>query len=298
MNRSTRRRGLRRVVIAFAAASLLTLTALVVGAGADSFFDVQSGTLTMTSDPGDFVGQGVSYSYATPQNTFTAQTFDWAGPDNQVAISMQGDASHLDDWQLRFAAPPGEPLTPGTYTGAVRTFVAQGPGQPGLDVFGQGRGCNTVTGSFTVLHATFEQHCNGDPPALRGEIDVSNPPPPPAVSAQVTIDANAQLTKSGNALVSGTLACSRAIDPTQSGIEVVVSEPTKEGTASGEGAFAIPADCGPTPTPWQVTAVSDAKTPFVKGTAGVTVYMRLVDPFYNIVIQPAPINTTVTLKEA
>jgi len=49
-------------------------------------------------------------------------------------------------------------------------------------VFGDGRGCNTLTGSFTVVEvvygngsvtsfdALFEQHCEGATPALRGEI--------------------------------------------------------------------------------------------------------------------------------
>ena len=57
------------------------------------------------------------------------------------------------------------------------------PTHKGLSVFGDGRGCNTLTGSFTILGissdaagnvtalaATFEQHCEGAAPALRGTI--------------------------------------------------------------------------------------------------------------------------------
>ena len=85
-------------------------------------------------------------------------------------------------FNLDFAAPNNQPLAVGTYTGAVR-YPFQASNQPGLSVYGDGRGCNTLTGSFQVLQvtygagntidafdATFEQHCEGFTPALRGEI--------------------------------------------------------------------------------------------------------------------------------
>jgi hypothetical protein len=50
-------------------------------------------------------------------------------------------------------------------------------------VYGNGAGCNDLTGSFDILairfgdagrvkrlHATFEQHCEAATPALRGEL--------------------------------------------------------------------------------------------------------------------------------
>ena len=70
----------------------------------------------------------------------------------------------------------------GVYENAAR-FPFQDPSQPGLSVSGDGRGCNTLTGRFEVnqvvyganneidaFWATFEQHCEGAAPALRGEI--------------------------------------------------------------------------------------------------------------------------------
>jgi hypothetical protein len=79
---------------------------------------------------------------------------------------------------------------PGTYNGATR-YPFQAPTAPGLDLSGNGRGCNTSTGSFVIqnlmfgpgnnvakLDATYEQHCAGETPALRGEVHVTNAPSP------------------------------------------------------------------------------------------------------------------------
>ena len=83
---------------------------------------------------------------------------------------------------LNFAAPNHAPLAVGVYTGATR-FPFNAANEPGLDVYGDGRGCNELTGRFEVFEivygagnqiqsfrATFEQHCEGGTPALRGEV--------------------------------------------------------------------------------------------------------------------------------
>lgn len=133
-------------------------------------------SLHMTSDPGDYIGQGQTYLYTPAGGTFDAQV--WG---NNTAVNISFRSLSFDHyWNLVFAAPSGAPLTPGTYTNAMR--FAEGTA-PGLDVFGDGRGCNMVAGSFQVLeaafgpantlvsfNATFEQHCEGALPALRGEI--------------------------------------------------------------------------------------------------------------------------------
>src|SRR5439155_17435526 len=132
----------------------------------------------------------------TPSDEFLAGT---DATNTSVRIrEISPDFSHF--WELDLSAPDGERLTTGTYAGAVRDAV-HGPGQPGLDVFGDGRGCNALSGNFTVLEATygpnryiesfdatFEEHCEGNVPALRGEVRIANtsPPPPPAV-VRITI---------------------------------------------------------------------------------------------------------------
>lgn len=97
-----------------------------------------------------------------------------------VSIDFSGGA--LGFWNLDFAAPMGATLALGTYESATR-FPFQSSTVPGLSVSGAGRGCNTLTGRFTVLEATygptgdvlafaadFEQHCEGGAPALFGAV--------------------------------------------------------------------------------------------------------------------------------
>jgi hypothetical protein len=134
-------------------------------------------SLTMTSDAGDYIGNGQTYFYAAGDGSFNAQV----NYDGGISIGFNGpNYSHW--WNLDFSAPGNQPLTAGTYLNATR-FPFQAATEPGLSVYGDGRGCNTLTGTFNVLQvvygpnntvtsfdATFEQHCEGAAPALRGEI--------------------------------------------------------------------------------------------------------------------------------
>jgi hypothetical protein len=304
-------RGLRNTFAAALAAVALVLTILAGAANASPSQLAQSGTLTMTSDAGDYIGQGLAYSYATPTNVFFATTRSWQGENNEVSVTMRTDAASTDYWVLEFAAPPGQTLTPGTYTDAVRV-VSQGVSQPGLDVWGMGRGCNALSGSFTVsdaafgpygyvqsFHVTFEQHCEGHVAALRGEVSVSNPPPPPPLSAQITVAPSAQLTRHGSATVSGTITCNRPVAPDRSFIQLVVSQSTKAGATDGVANVAVPGNCSTTPTAWQATALPiDPKTPFTKGRGSTRVWAELVDPFFDIFLIQDPLTATLTFTDS
>jgi hypothetical protein len=59
-----------------------------------------------------------------------------------------------DWWFLDLAAPSGQVLAPGTYTGAPRNPF-NSFAEPDLSVGGNGRGCNTLTGSFTISNVVF-----------------------------------------------------------------------------------------------------------------------------------------------
>lgn len=134
-------------------------------------------SLSMTSDTGDYVGGGEIHLYTPAEGTFTAEV----GPENSIRIFFSTPSfSHF--WSLEFAAPSGAPLAPGSYPNAMR-WPFHAPGFAGLSVTGDGRGCNELNGSFQILQvvygpnntvaafdATFEQHCEGATPALRGEI--------------------------------------------------------------------------------------------------------------------------------
>jgi hypothetical protein len=203
-------------LLAFVAAGSL-LIASSASARPDADTQVAGGSLMMTSEPGDYVGQGQSYSYATPTDLFLAGT-DVGGTGVRIREISPNFSNY---WELDFSAADGQQLIPGTYSNAVRN-VSQGQGQPGLNVSGFGGGCNRLSGSFTVLDATFgpdgyvqtfdatfEQHCEGNVPALRGEVRIANTsPPPPRATVQITVDSAGQLGAHGTATVHGTISCS------------------------------------------------------------------------------------------
>jgi hypothetical protein len=134
-------------------------------------------SISLVSDPGDFVGLGQTTFLTPADGTFSPST---SANNNSVNINFLGNQLGVF-WEFAFAAPAGQVLNVGTYPGAAR-WPFQASTQPGLSVFGDGRGCNTLTGNFVVLEAsysgttlnsfdaTFEQHCEGAAPALRGEI--------------------------------------------------------------------------------------------------------------------------------
>jgi hypothetical protein len=150
----------------------------------------ENGHLQLDSEAGDVIGQGQQRSFTH----MTDSTFQRQGGVSEIDVSVYTYTSRV--WGVQLAAPPGRTLTTGTYEGAVRARF-QGAGQPGLDVGGEGRGCNVLSGRFVIheldfarvgirrLRATFEQHCENAQPALRGEVLIGNPsaqppPPPPA----------------------------------------------------------------------------------------------------------------------
>jgi hypothetical protein len=131
--------------------------------------------LYFNSQPGDYIGQGIERTWTTDDGVFNA--FGEIS-SNVVEINFNG----TDWWYLDFAAPSGQTLQPGPYDGATR-YPFQSPTLPGLSVYGDGGGCNTLTGRFDVLEisytaggqidrfaADFEQHCEGMAPALFGSV--------------------------------------------------------------------------------------------------------------------------------
>jgi len=140
-----------------------------------------STVFSFQSPSGDYIGNGQSRSFDTSNaNFFGAVSCEYGAIDIWL---NQGEY----EWNLRFGAPYGTPLRPGTYSNAARQPF-QPAGSPGLDVGGEGRGCNRIFGSFTVtdavysvsgqirrFRATFEQRCElPTRPALTGEVSVSD----------------------------------------------------------------------------------------------------------------------------
>lgn len=150
-----------------------------------------TGTLSFSGSAGDFIAGRESYSYSTGKGDVL--TISAGSTGSTVSIAVTG--YNGDWWTLDFGAPGtvapinGKPavLVPGTYSGAHR-YPFNGNG-PGLSLYGNGRGCNTSTGSFTIIDAvfgppgyvqkfdaTFVQHCEGGTSAASGLVHISNPP--------------------------------------------------------------------------------------------------------------------------
>jgi hypothetical protein len=138
----------------------------------------------LQSEPGDYVGQGLDYEY-----TQADARFDVTAIGGRLVVTIAGDES----WTGVFQEPENlGTLTPGTWDEVTR-FPFHDPMVGGLEWSGEGRGCNTLTGAFTIERATytdgtltaidlrFEQRCEGGTPELFGEIhwDASDTTAPP-----------------------------------------------------------------------------------------------------------------------
>jgi hypothetical protein len=128
----------------------------------------QAGALTtylfVASSPGDYIGQGKSYTYP---NAFMT-----------LKPNFRGIAVNVGDWSMNFAAPGKFPLIPGEYRNARR--FPFNDDAPGLDFSGMGRGSNMLSGEFMVwefqqngpvitrLAVDFVQRSEGKGPPLFG----------------------------------------------------------------------------------------------------------------------------------
>jgi hypothetical protein len=146
--------------------------------------------VVLDGEAGDGISQGHTWTYVDPSKIFV---MDGTTP-GWLRVSVQAAAF----WWIDVRAPDGSTLVPGVYENAERASFAS-PGHPGLDVSGDGRGCNTVTGRFTVheaswagdgkpttFAATLEQHCDGATPALFVELRIGSTRPLAALATDAT----------------------------------------------------------------------------------------------------------------
>ena len=131
--------------------------------------------LSFSSDPEDYIGAGTSQRFTLDNATFHP-IVERSGGYLSVAINL---TDRRTSWGLVMIVPAGKLLAPGTYD----TTPSDTPTTHGFTFFGDGRGCSAV-GRLTIreivfgpavqslarLRASWEQHCNGGSPALRGEI--------------------------------------------------------------------------------------------------------------------------------
>lgn len=148
-------------------------------------------SINLISDSGDYIGAGKNYAYSLADSLITV-TANAA----RLSVSVRGDES----WRGEFQLPDTQTqLAVGVYTNLTRYgFHVASVG--GLSWTGEGRGCNTLSGTITInevvydgtnlvlIDLEFEQHCEGGTAALRGDIywdanDATSPPGPAALPA-------------------------------------------------------------------------------------------------------------------
>lgn len=147
--------------------------------------DLQPQTVTdawlhFDSDSGDYIGAGNQKVWTLVESNFTV-----VGSERDIRANVSGQG---DMWNIEFRAPSNGTLRPGVFLNAERAPFVTGKA-PGLEISGDGRGCNTLSGRFDIkevvwnqdgevseLDVLFEQHCEGGVAALRGELWVTTRP--------------------------------------------------------------------------------------------------------------------------
>ena len=162
--------------------------------------------VTLSSDAGDYIGAGRGYSYSQADSLIVV-----AANGGLLTVSISGD----ENWGAEFQLPDTyTQLEAGVYTNLTR-YPFHDSAVGGLSWSGEGRGCNALTGTLTIdevvydgtnlvsIDLSFEQHCEGDVAALRGDIywnanDVTSPPGPDTPPAGLWEPAAGALPDSGN----------------------------------------------------------------------------------------------------
>ncbi|EGM76632.1 hypothetical protein Rhein_3362 [Rheinheimera sp. A13L] len=145
-------------------------------------------TLYFTSDQGDYIGQGQTVLHQTEGSVvnYLSMFEQW----NTIRASIEYSENDQNyNWSLSFSAANGAPLTTGHYTGASR-HPFQPFNTPGLDFTGNGRGCNTSRGEFTIHEIAYSgdenspqldvlamdlvQYCEGGPTKIKASIRINS----------------------------------------------------------------------------------------------------------------------------
>jgi uncharacterized repeat protein (TIGR01451 family) len=146
------------------------------------------------SDPGDWVGQGLSRVYTPLNSVIWIGKSSFVAAGNHFEIRVDGDDHWIGDFQAMNTLPK---LVPGYYGDLLR-FPFHNPTAGGMDWGGNSNGCNVLDGWFVIdsvayagnalqsITLRFEQHCEHAVASVRGMIrwsadDLRQPLPPAAI---------------------------------------------------------------------------------------------------------------------
>src|SRR6185295_7874705 len=106
--------------------------------------------LMLDSQTGDYIGAGLQYRYGDSTSLWSVQSENGG---NLVRFSVDGNDSSWNTVAFRAPGAYTNRLVPGEYTGVARASFSYPAA--GLDAYGNGRGCNTITGRFTVYESVY-----------------------------------------------------------------------------------------------------------------------------------------------
>ena len=135
------------------------------------------------STAGDYIGQGATVKGLPPDWTVTL-----VDPHGSGTIAVRA-RNATNDWSINFGAPTGTTIAHDTaYEEAARYPFRFGAA--GVEMYGNGRGCNQLLGRFAVLELVrdssgaifrlaidFEQRCEISGPPLYGEVRINSTVP-------------------------------------------------------------------------------------------------------------------------
>ncbi len=132
--------------------------------------------LYFESSVADFVGRGTTLLLTPAQATMRVQR-DMRG----ATVFEAAPPGSIFPWTVNLQTMFNRPLLERGYYGALQKYPIHNPARGGMDIYGDGRGCNTIrgwyvvddvmyaNGALTLLQVRFEQVCEGEG-VLRGTL--------------------------------------------------------------------------------------------------------------------------------
>ncbi|MDO8310988.1 MAG: hypothetical protein Q7T25_03515 [Sideroxyarcus sp.] len=131
-------------------------------------------SITLQSDVGDLIGQGLSYRYVPTDAKITVSAVK-----NRLLVQVEGDESWTGVFQTGGSATE---LKVGEYLALDRYVSGMDASKGGLSWWGNGNSCSTSTGWLAIdnvayangqlvsISLRFQRNCDGSAAALHGEV--------------------------------------------------------------------------------------------------------------------------------
>ncbi len=142
--------------LAGAAALVATAITTLLPVAAPASAATGSPTYSYTSEVGDYLGQGNAEHYSPATADFVLENY-WGNTAVRFNVlePRHGGPYAGTYWVVYLSPPSGQRLHTGHYTKAT-SYPGATATAPGLRVEGEGRGCGTTYGEFTVRSISFD----------------------------------------------------------------------------------------------------------------------------------------------